>query len=1283
MTAVYLLFPFSSNASADKNAANKQKRNSKTQALPDYDRFTATAPQRADNLAERPLTAAKAMNQYEPRLNVPTFLWAQKQQTAVNFKKGALKKDDLAKAAKYYVGEYAAEYRLAKADLLDATVAAVHDTGKGAIIVKLKQHINGVEVFRDELNVVMNRNLELVALSGYLTGAGSAENSFAGQGFDLSPEQAIARAAADLTGSEVNAAFLQPSENKSASSVTAASQNDYLIYHADRAALKDFTFASNSPLRVKKVFYHLADGFVPAYYVEANVISEQGANAADLYYSYVISATDGEILFRHNLTAHAEFSYRVWADPSSKMPYDGPQGDGATPYPTSVPSGYKPPYAAQNLVTLQNFPFSRGDAWLPDGATETVGNNADAYADVAAPDGFGAGDVRASVTAPGVFDYSFEPSAPRMDAMQRNMAITQLFYNVNFLHDWFYDAGFDEAAGNAQADNYGRGGAGNDRMLAEAQDYSGRNNANMRTPADGAAPRMQMYVFSAIAENYLMVNSPASIAGKKQVGISNTFGPQVFDVTGDVVSAADGTAPTGDVCEPVVNIAELAGKIALIDRGACDFTVKVLNAQNAGAVAVIIADNVPGAPAGLGGTESGITIPAMRVSQADGNNIKNALTSGSVNVRLLRAPYPGDLDGTVDNQIVAHEWGHYISNRLIGNANGLVNPQGRGMGEGWGDFHSLMMTVRPEDVNIPGNSNWSGVYGMAGYATGNGESESYYYGIRRVPYSTDVTKNALTFKHITDGVALPNTAPIRAGGVNSEVHNVGEVWATMLWECYASLLNAHPFAEAQDRMKYYLTAGYKTTPNSPTFVEARNAVLAAAFANDPADGQRFAAAFAKRGLGVGAVAPDRGSDNNAGAIESSNTGGDLAFVGASLTVTSGDGDVYLDNNETGTLNFSIKNTGFKSLSNTVAIISSDNPHISFPDGATVNIAGSQPFAANVNDSVKVAASGMTGIESVKFTITVNDSAITYGSPAPGVFSARLNASEKTGTSATDRVETESTAWTVGGDASLDASNSGKWVRTRPNGGVTNQLWYGADLAILSDQYLISPELIIGASGTFTMAFDHSYDFEIDDAANYDGGVIEMSVNGGAWTDINDSVYNGTLIDSAEGQNPLRGRKAFVGSSGGVINTQVSPPPALAQALAPGSIVKVRFRIGSDLYVGAGGWQVDNIAFTGITNTPFAEVVPHVLAPPTAANVFVSGRVLTRNNTGVARAMVSLTDADGNTRIARTNVFGYFRFDDLEIGKSYAVSVVAKQIKFAPQVISPVENLSEVNFIAEP
>ncbi len=85
--------------------------------------------------------------------------------------------------------------------------------------------------------------------------------------------------------------------------------------------------------------------------------------------------------------------------------------------------------------------------------------------------------------------------------------------------------------------------------------------------------------------------------------------------------------------------------------------------------------------------------------------------------------------------------------------------------------------------------------------------------------------------------------------------------------------------------------------------------------------------------------------------------------------------------------------------------------------------------------------------------------------------------------------------------------------------------------------------------------------------------------------------------------------------------------------------------------------------------------------PTAAGVSVSGQV-TVGKTGLARARVTLTDMNGATRTVQTSLFGYFRFDDVAAGATYIVSVNHKRYLFTPQVISVVEDLTELNFTAE-
>ncbi|MBK9162478.1 MAG: carboxypeptidase regulatory-like domain-containing protein [Acidobacteria bacterium] len=101
---------------------------------------------------------------------------------------------------------------------------------------------------------------------------------------------------------------------------------------------------------------------------------------------------------------------------------------------------------------------------------------------------------------------------------------------------------------------------------------------------------------------------------------------------------------------------------------------------------------------------------------------------------------------------------------------------------------------------------------------------------------------------------------------------------------------------------------------------------------------------------------------------------------------------------------------------------------------------------------------------------------------------------------------------------------------------------------------------------------------------------------------------------------------------------------------------------------------------GVTN--FSDWTLGTLAP-TAANVSVGGRVLTDTGRGIPRARLTLTDSNGNTRTTMTNPFGYYRFDNVEVGQNYIVSVASKSYEFAnpTQVVSVLENVTNVDFIA--
>jgi hypothetical protein len=131
-------------------------------------------------------------------------------------------------------------------------------------------------------------------------------------------------------------------------------------------------------------------------------------------------------------------------------------------------------------------------------------------------------------------------------------------------------------------------------------------------------------------ENLVTIHPPSSAAGDYgAAGAAFGPAPTATGTSGALVVAldpADAAGPsTTDACSPLTNAADVAGKIAVLDRGSCNFTVKVKNAQNAGAIAVIVVNNVPGDPGLMGGADPTITIPAVQVSQAHGNTIKAGL----------------------------------------------------------------------------------------------------------------------------------------------------------------------------------------------------------------------------------------------------------------------------------------------------------------------------------------------------------------------------------------------------------------------------------------------------------------------------------------------------------------------------------------------------------------------------------------------------------------------------------------------------------------------------------
>jgi hypothetical protein len=201
----------------------------------------------------------------------------------------------------------------------------------------------------------------------------------------------------------------------------------------------------------------------------------------------------------------------------------------------------------------------------------------------------------------------------------------------------------------------------------------------------------------------------------------------------------------------------------------------------------------------------------------DGAALKTGVTGSTITRIRMQRGVETQLDGTIDNTVVAHEWGHYLHMRL---ATGGSQSFG-GMSEGWADFNAIMMVVKSGDT-FGDNCLPDGAIRFRGP-----QPERGYFGIRARPYAESHTKNPFTFKHIRQAEPLPTTALLAPTAAdNSEVHNVGEIWAQTLFQGYIKLLALGPtsmpartFDESKRRMADYVVQGLKAAPPDPTFVE--------------------------------------------------------------------------------------------------------------------------------------------------------------------------------------------------------------------------------------------------------------------------------------------------------------------------------------------------------------------------------------------------------------------------------------------------------------------------------
>jgi len=549
------------------------------------------------------------------------------------------------------------------------------------------------------------------------------------------------------------------------------------------------------------------------------------------------------------------------------MPYENPIQTTRVPVPLSSANPLYSPYGWQ--VAEGKAPsgfFADSYSLLSSGKYLTRGNNVAAYDDNAST-ASGNGNVASSTNSPdggSTLNFDFPLNQPLGPRNANNLAagITNLFYWNNVNHDVMMAHGFDEVSGNFQYKNLTGQGLGNDFVRAEAQDGSGRNNANFATPADGTSGRMQMYLFDNTPANALTVTGGTSDVNGTYSFATVAFGPTLTKkpLAGKLVLVNDGVSDdNGDhgCATPFVNASDVSGNIAFIQRGGCpqltglnprvnnQFAPKVRRAQANGAVGVIVFDSLATSNlVSFGGADTvGIRIPAIFISGADGFKLRAAIRAGStLNVAASLGP---DIDGSFDSGVMSHEFGHGISTRLTGgpaNSGCLPNATGnQTMGEGWSDFFGLWMTTQPGDNGS--KLRYVGTYDSVDpLATGPG--------FRRRPYTTDMTKNEYTYAQLGTG-----------SGKYSETHDVGEVWTTVLWDLnwqfiykYGYSADFYAAAGGNNKMLKLVLDGCKLQVCNPGFLDGRDALLRAdTLTNRAANADLIWAVFARRGMGYSAV----------------------------------------------------------------------------------------------------------------------------------------------------------------------------------------------------------------------------------------------------------------------------------------------------------------------------------------------------------------------------------------------------------------------------------------------
>lgn len=730
--------------------------------------------------------------------------------------------------------------------------------------------------------------------------------------------------------------------------------------------------------------------------------------------------------------------------------------------------------------------------------------------------------------------------------------VTQLFYTVNYMHDWSYFFGFTEQAGNFQVNNYGKGGVGRDDVKAHAlafrtdnNDEERFNNATFATPRDGSSGVMDMFKFNLSAgAARITVTSPERIAGSLLSGRAD-FGLTITESTnviGEIVLADDDAGNENDGCQSIQNGNEVAGKVAMIDRGTCEFGLKALNAQNVGAIGAIIC-NVPGAGGGdgnnlilLGGGASGpaVNIPVLMLRHDDCVDIKASIAQGEdVIVQFkLQDPPPGaqELSGSFDSGVVAHEFAHGISNRLTGGRNNtscLNNDEQ--MGEGWSDFIGLAATHQP-------GATGADIRGLGVYLERSGTEGR---GFRRIPFSTDFTINAQTYNDIRF-TESDFTRPIP--------HPVGEIWAATLWDMYWSFIEAYGYNEdwtdkssGNYRAIQLVFDGMVMQRCSPGYLDGRDAILAADEALFNGENQCLIwNSFARRGLGVNA---SQGSTNdrndNFEGFETLPSCRNELLITKTMTEQINAGDdvevsITIINNKT---------------EGVTGLVVTDE----IPSNATFISASSNVAVSQQGDMVVFTIGNLNAGQEFDFIYSFES--------AVEDFSTSL---------LFDNFASETTLFEA---MSLDGT--APWVNLDSGTTAGTTHWNVPNEKSSNDQTLQTAESIRLNGNNPAIRFTHKYDTELF----YGSGIVEISTdNGNSWRILTEEniLLNPYKDEFSFFAIPLPNGRGYTGTQNSFIDTYIDVSEFR------GLDVLFRFRFGSDVdpnrapfSTGGDGWTIEN------------------------------------------------------------------------------------------------------------